>query len=71
MFDINNDVHIVEENVEGSSVYVIDNFYNYINETDANCITLIGVLEHLVDIPNFLKRVKQNKQIKQNVLEVA
>mgnify|MGYP003337058790 CR=1 FL=1 len=27
MFDINNDVHIVEENVEGSSVYVIDNFY--------------------------------------------
>lgn len=38
--------------------------YDFIKNTDANCITMIGVLEHLVDIPNFMKNVKKNKSIK-------
>ena len=35
-----------------------------IKNTDANCITLIGVLEHLSDMESFLKTIKENKKIK-------
>lgn len=41
-----------------------DKIYDFISKTDANCITLIGVLEHLVDIHSFLKTVEKNKNIK-------
>lgn len=40
------------------------NIYKFLENTDANCITLIGVLEHLVDIHMFLKCIKRNKNIK-------
>ena len=32
--------------------------------TNCNCITMIGVLEHLQDLENFMKIVKKNKNIK-------
>ena len=49
------------KNLEFHSRYKI---YDFISTTDAECITLIGVLEHLVDIHTFLKTVKNNKNIK-------
>ena len=36
----------------------------YVKKTDFECLTLIGVLEHLVDMKNFLKCVNENKKIK-------
>jgi len=34
-----------------------------IKKTDANCISLIGVLEHLVNLKEFLNAIKLNKKI--------
>ena len=40
------------------------NIYKFLENTNADCITLIGVLEHLVDIQTFLKCIEKNKNIK-------
>ncbi len=40
------------------------NIDEHIRTTNANCITLIGVLEHLVDIHSLLKNIYKNKNIK-------
>ena len=41
-----------------------ENIFNEIKKTDANCVSVIGVLEHLVDIRKFLNAVKLNRNIK-------
>lgn len=41
-----------------------DNIFDEIKRTDATCISVIGVLEHLVDLQKFLNTVKLNKSIK-------
>lgn len=38
--------------------------FDVISHTKANCLTLIGVLEHIVDIHDFLNKIKKNKNIK-------
>ena len=40
------------------------NIFDKILSTQAKCITLIGVLEHIVDIKKFLTKIKKNKNIK-------
>ena len=41
-----------------------ENIFNEIKKTDATCVSVIGVLEHLVDIRKFLNAVKMNRNIK-------
>ena len=37
---------------------------NYVEKTDFNCISLIGVLEHMVDMSEIMSIIKKNKKIK-------
>ena len=41
-----------------------DEVLNEIKNTNASCVSLIGVLEHLVNLKDFLNAVKSNKKIK-------
>ena len=41
-----------------------ENLKKEIEVTDSNCISLIGVIEHLVDMGDLMKSIKRNKKIK-------
>ena len=41
-----------------------ENLKKEIEVTDYNCISLIGVIEHLVDMSDLMKSIKKNKKIK-------
>ena len=47
-----------------------ENILKYIEKTNFNCISLMGVLEHLVDMSVILKSIKKNKSIKYIYLQV-
>ena len=41
-----------------------ENLMKVIVITDSNCISLIGVIEHLVDMADLMKSIRKNKKIK-------
>ena len=41
-----------------------DSIIQKVNKTDFNCISLIGVLEHMVNMSAIMKAIKKNKKIK-------
>jgi len=52
------------------SVHKMDNTNNFLQETDADVISLIGVLEHLQDPRSAMAHIKKNNQIKYVYLSV-